>query len=90
LAKRYTKELLNKNPIYAIKILSIYVWFIAGTEKPAKFNFDDFSSNYDPKEIKSYLEKVDLENLSLSVKEIYALEEFNGIFELRFKAKPNE
>jgi hypothetical protein len=90
LAKQYTKELLDKKPEYAIKILSMYVWVIAGTEKPSEFGFGDFSSRQDPKEIKSFIEKLDLTKLSLSERERFAVKEFNRLFDLKFNDKTNE
>lgn len=90
LAKQYTEELLDKEPIYAIKILSMFVWVLTDTRKPSEFDFERFSSRYDPKEIKGVLDKLDLTKLSLAEGESFAVKEFNRLYDLHLKNMPNE
>lgn len=90
LAKQYTKKLLDQKPIYVIKILTMFIWVEAGTTKPDHLGFDDLSSSYDPKELKDYLDKLDLTTIALSESENFAVNEFDRLYDLKSKNAPNE
>jgi len=83
LSKNYLYKFLEKSPAYALKILSLYVWVTAGTEEPGRFDFGELSTAHDPKEIKYYLEKLDLTKLPLSERENFAVEEFLKLYDLK-------
>ena len=75
-AKEYIKTLLDENPKYVIKILEMFIWVTAGTDKPADFGYGDLKKSYDPAMLKEYLDKFDWEKQSLTERETFAVKEF--------------